>query len=127
MPFGKFKNKPLTDIDTQYLFWLLGLSNLKIYLKMAVESELTSRGYGAAFEKKEEKKEEKPPPRPYSYQSLLVKTPPTGVDRGLLLRLVAEGRRGMAREYHPDIGGSNEQMQMVNAGADWLVEVLEGL
>jgi hypothetical protein len=35
-------------------------------------------------------------------------------------------RRAPARRYHPDVGGSHEQMIRVTAVADWLRALIEG-
>jgi hypothetical protein len=43
MPFGKYKNQNITDIDTSYLNWLLdNSSNLDYYLKRFIQNHLES-------------------------------------------------------------------------------------
>ena len=44
MPFGKFKNTYLHEIDDAYLFWVLALPDLHGWLKLAIEHELEDRG-----------------------------------------------------------------------------------
>ena len=43
MPFGKYRGRPLSEVPTDYLKWLLRLSNLSDDLREAVRAELKDR------------------------------------------------------------------------------------
>lgn len=43
MPFGKYKDKEISDINTGYLDWLYNNTNLKGELKKEIENELDNR------------------------------------------------------------------------------------
>lgn len=55
MPFGRFKDRLIRDIDTGYLRWLMANVPLRAGLKLAVEAELRAR---------QQQVPESPPPRP---------------------------------------------------------------
>lgn len=46
IPFGRHLGKPLADVPTDYLGWLLGQDNLDPALRAALDAELTARGRG---------------------------------------------------------------------------------
>jgi hypothetical protein len=116
MPWGKYRNMPLTQVPADYLLWLLENATLSAGLELDVRGELRRRAAQAAGEQ--------------SYQA-----PPTGPRRippGLqldtALKLIEEGRRSLARKHHPDReGGDTATMQAANQAADYLLEILPDL
>jgi len=98
MPFGKHKGKPLSAIDGSYLLWLAELPDISARLLAAVQAELERRNAD--------------------------QTPLAIPD----LRPIADSwRRQLAREFHPDHGGSNEAMRAVNRGYDLLLQLTEDI
>ncbi len=112
-PIGKHAGTRLSEIPTPYLVWASQNANIAEWLKDAIEIELDRRTWGNQRQQYEE-------PRAKSVRV------PAVVKLDVALRLVEAGRRNMAKMYHPDItGGTSDEMQRVNASADWLVEHLE--
>lgn len=97
MPFGKFKGVLLTDIPTDYLEWLASLSHLRDPLRGAVERELDARQEDRA-----------------TGQNEMCPSPRVAEE------IIGAGVRSLARRYHPDAGGSHEDMVRVNDAAEWL-------
>jgi hypothetical protein len=109
MPFGRHRGKKLADIPTPYLAWLLREASIEPWLERAVEAELARRDYDE--------------PVCEAPQRNHVRVP-RGVTLARALRLIEQGRRGMARTEHPDAGGNTEIMAEINATSDWLSEYL---
>jgi len=98
MPFGKHRNKRLEDIPHDYLLWVLDhCDNVSPTLRNEVQRIL---GIGR-----------------YSY------TPPPQTP--LAVSVVNEWYRRLAREFHPDLGGSHEAMKAVNRGRDLMLELVK--
>jgi hypothetical protein len=95
MPFGKHRGRPIEDIPTGYLQWLLTISVLPD-LQYAVEEELSARKVGTR----------KPPPT------------------ALTTPVVAGWYRRLSMRFHPDHGGSKEAMQAINAARELLEEMI---
>ena len=102
MPFGKHRGQ-LRALPRDYLNWLTTI-DLRPWLREAVDREMDHR-----------EAEEPRPSRPR------LQTPK------LAEELITAGTRQLARRYHPDAGGSHEQMLSVNAAADWLRSTVRGL
>lgn len=49
---------------------------------------------------------------------------PKDVDQAAVLAVIQAGYRALARQHHPDHGGSTTTMQKVNAATHWLRAVL---
>lgn len=45
-------------------------------------------------------------------------------DAAMAEELIQHGYRAVAKKYHPDHGGSNRQMQRVNAVVEWLRKII---
>ena len=103
MPFGKHRGKELRDVPESYLLWVLdNIAELSPTLRLAIEERL---GVARA-----------PPPPP----------PPPGGGATGVADLVRAWHRQMTLKYHPDRGGTHEQMLVVNDGAE-LLRSLAGL
>jgi hypothetical protein len=113
MPFGKFRGRDLRDVPDSYLEWLIDNLNLDGWLLTAVRRELQSR-------------DDDEPSRGYRHQETRHPPPPDPAD---LRAVVGRWHRQLSMAYHPDRGGSNEMMRVVNAGKDLILELLaeEGL
>jgi hypothetical protein len=96
MPFGKHRGRPIEDIPTSYLKWLLTISILPD-LQFAIESELSARGAGA---------QKKPP-------------------KELTKAVVSTWYRRLSMRFHPDHGGSKVAMQVVNEARELLEEMIQ--
>lgn len=97
MPFGKHRGRPIEDIPTAYLKWLLTIELYDV-LRNAVEEELELRREGF------DRRRQQPPP------------PPT-VD-------VAAWYRRLSMRFHPDRGGSKDAMQAINAARELLEDMM---
>jgi hypothetical protein len=104
MPFGKFRNRPLDEIPTDYLWWLLDEVDLRPRLKKAIQSEVDRR--------------ERPDPPP---------SPAAGPDLQKLKNLIQSWHRRTVMKHHPDRGGNLEVMKAFNAAFDDLKALLESL
>lgn len=93
MPFGQHKGKPLSELPENYFFWLLSIV-LREPLLSAVKEEADRRHHAAIAKVK--------------------------FDAVWALAIVAAGVKVLARKHHPDVGGSNETMALINHAADWL-------
>lgn len=96
MPFGKFKAMDVVALPTDYLMWLTGL-NLREPLQSAVWAEYRKRQ------------------NPIDTAKLLS---PEVVAMGT--KIIQIGYRRLAQECHPDHGGSNQTMALVNLAAEAL-------
>jgi len=98
MPWGKHKGQELRDIPQDYLLWVLRKADkCDPYLKRAIEQRL---GFVD------------PPPPPPPTQ-----TTTNGVT---VEQIIRAWHRAMTKKYHPDRGGTHEQMLVVNEGAELL-------
>jgi hypothetical protein len=104
MPWGKFKGEGLEDVPLSYLCWVLEeCDNAPCYLRAAIKAELADRLGLAA-----------PAPRPG----------PRGLDAGRLADALARWHRAAARRWHPDAGGSDQAMTVVNTVHDELRQLI---
>lgn len=99
MPFGKYRGVELADLDDRYLGWLKGL-DLREPLRSAVLAEFERRFITEKWS-----------------------TPSSDVQT-MALEIVSAGYRKLALDHHPDKGGSTTVMQLVNAAADHLRQLL---
>jgi hypothetical protein len=100
MPWGRYKDQPLTDIESSYLAWVLEkCDHVAPALAGAITAELRSR-FG-------------PPPPPRGLRHACP-------DPTLAVDIVSAGLKVLARRHHPDTGGDTHTMQQLNATADWL-------
>jgi hypothetical protein len=91
MPFGKHAGKPLVEVPTPYLLWLLrARRHLDPALRLAIYRVLDERGL--------------------SYP-MLDDHPQPLIDWPFVIR---QWYRGLVLDYHPDRGGSHLAMQAIN-------------
>lgn len=112
IPFGRYRGCPLEDLPDDYLQWLLTIE-LRTPLREAVREEAARRGRHADAGRDRH-------------------TGPAHTRRAVpdvttVDELVSAGLRALARKYHPDAGGSHEQMIAVTFAADWLIAQVRGL
>lgn len=98
MPFGRYRGVPIADLPHDYLLWLTTIS-LRPPLRAAVERELRAREQRA---------------RHHHHDARRCPSP------DLVEELIGVGFRALARRYHPDAGGTHEQMISLTAAVDWL-------
>lgn len=101
MPFGKHQGKPLSEVPSSYLRWLLRECDLEPWLRAAAQR----RGPAAR------------PPEPADAEKRLP---------ARLNDVLRQWRREMVRKYHPDRGGSVEAMAAINDAHDRLRELVGG-
>lgn len=94
MPFGRHKGRPLSEIPSEYLSWLLRECDLRPWLHDAVEAELQDRVSGFRQEHDH---------------------PPVALDT-----IITQWHRELVKRHHPDRGGSLEAMKAINDAADRL-------
>jgi len=99
IPFGKFRGLLVENLPDWYISWLADLPDLRDPLLSAVEQECERR-----FAERD------------SSDSGAKECPAAEFAE----ELIGAGVRTLARRYHPDVGGTNEEMQNVNAAAAWL-------
>lgn len=106
MPFGKHRGKQLSEIPDSYLMWILdNVESLSPTLRYAIELRL-----GLV-----------PPP-----DSPPPPSSPAARGGATVEMIIRAWHRQMAKRYHPDRGGTHEQMLVVNEGAE-LLNRLAGL
>ena len=107
--FGKFKGERISETPTSYLCWALdsGVA-LRYGLDGAIREELADRLQVRAR-------------HTASYTGRV----PVGVTPQAAIEIIAAGRRAVARQNHPDMGGAVEAMIEYNSTADWLTEHVE--
>ncbi len=98
MPFGAHKGQRLDTLPNDYLDWLRGLDDLRPRLRAEVNAEDERRSGSAR--------------RPVA---------------AIAAAIITRGYRAVARECHPDAGGTHEAMIATTAAADWLRAQLRGL
>jgi hypothetical protein len=93
MPFGKHKGRLIADVPTGYLQWMLDtIHDLRPSLRYEVEQELRRRDFDPPPER-----EANDPSPPVQWSAI-----------------ISTWYRGLARDYHPDRGGTVEAMQAIN-------------
>src|SRR4051794_32562480 len=97
MPFGQHRGAELGALPDAYLGWLATI-NLREPLRSAVFGELERRAGGA----------------------VTITLPRAWAP--VISEIVEAGYRACARRHHPDVGGSAERMQQLNAA----IELLRG-
>ena len=97
MPFGKYKGQPLCDLPQDYLDWLTTIE-LHGLLRAAVKVEVDRRLHTTHA------------------------CPPAIAEE-----LIAAGTRHLAKQYHPDVGGSHEAMIEVTVAVAFLRNAVRGL
>ena len=111
--FGKHFGKRLSEVDSGYLRWMLKtVEGMDRDEKKAVLNELAGRGAPP------------PPPPPPSGGPLKL---PAGVTATAILEIVQAGRRALAKNHHPDLGGDATRMVAVNSTADYLENIARAL
>lgn len=99
IPFGKYRDLPLKEVPTPYLLWCVRASRrVSARLRLRIDQELQARGFP-------------PLPRP---------APPADWPE-----VMRRWYRELARRYHPDHGGSDEAMKVVNAAHELLRRLLD--
>lgn len=120
MPFGKYRNKRIISVPSEYLHWLLENSEeLDAELRRAVEHELDRRGEPAPSSAKTDEA----PPKPKAEQPAVEVRHMSALGQ----RLAGDVRmlfRNLALKYHPDRGGSPDAMQALNELHDQFQELL---
>src|SRR5688500_7591966 len=88
MPFGKFKDLPLTRIPAGYLEWALRETSPQPWLEEAIRAELCARATACG---------ERQPHERQRYQARV----PSHADPEVMLEVVRAGRRSLALARHP--------------------------
>lgn len=105
MPFGKYRGEQLDELPLSYLAWLIDECELR-------DGDLRDALW-------QEWRRRTSPPAPSPRRSCPVPK--------MAEELIGAGLRTLARRYHPDAGGTHDQMIAVSATADWLRAQVRGL
>jgi hypothetical protein len=109
MPWGKYIGRPLSEIDSGYLCWVLEHAEQPAsWLLNAIREELQRRFGQSSTE------------RASAAASWRTPCP----DPVLAANIVSTGFRELAKRHHPDVGGNTRTMQQLNATAEWLKSVV---
>ncbi len=122
MPFGKWRGTLLTDIDVQYLNWLLTI-DLRPRLRAEVAAEVQRRRDERENERRWRNWEQNRAGEEQQRRATADLPKTRDVDGAMALAIITRGYRSLSLEVHPDRGGDPEQMKRVNAAATWLREV----
>jgi hypothetical protein len=115
MPFGKYKNKRLSKVPTDYLEWCRDKCDvLTDDVRRAVEEELAARKEMAAEEAAPAVGSQEPAVR-------APRVSPLGQSLAGEVRMMF---RNLALKYHPDRGGSHEAMKALNEFHETIQELL---
>lgn len=110
MPFGKHKGKDISDIPEQYLLWVwnnVDITNEELYEAL---DDMFGDGGHETYRRPTE------PPKQETKQSQ--------PSKGQMETIVKIWSAKMANKYHPDRGGSHEQMIVVNEGLTLLRKLI---
>lgn len=104
--FGKHKGRLVSDVPSSYLAWCLRELSLSPWLRRAIEDEIEKRE-GEYQARQQDRHDD--------------------VDQGAIIeaKLVRVWYGTMAREFHPDRGGSDDAMRAVNRGRELLLQLVE--
>lgn len=117
LSFGKYKNKRLSKIPTDYLEWCRDkCDSLTDDVRRAVEEELAERTAAAAEEKAE--------PASGKGETPVARAPRVSPLGQTLVGEVRMMYRNLALKYHPDRGGSPEAMKALNEFHETLQDLL---
>lgn len=121
MPFGRHKGQELSEVPWDYLEWLESI-DLRPHLRAEVEAEKRRRreqsdSWWANWRQRERSKWQQT-----QQQQQQTQAGPAADVEAAISRWYSE----MARKYHPDRGGSHEQMMAINDAADRLRRILKG-
>ena len=116
MPFGKHTGHNLTDLPGDYLRWLVHQDWLPtkwpvLYAAAVAEYQRRMRQHTNAW-------------------SDTRGASPRGQDTpapAAVLEIIDAGYKALAKRYHPDLGGSTQQMQLLNRAVEWLRNAVRGL
>jgi hypothetical protein len=112
LTFGKHRGCRLDQVPLGYLAWLIESGVARQYgLIEAARAEIVSRHNLDHVSY-------------MSHHSGAALRLSADIDADVLRRLVVAGRRSLARELHPDIGGDLGDMQSVNAATDFLIDLI---
>lgn len=113
MPFGKYQGVLLEAAPADYLRWLT-TRDLREPLASQVRDELQRRT------RDHRSSTRRPAGDRASTRGPLAQRPALP----LLEELVGAGVRTLAKRYHPDVGGTHEQMLALNHANEWLLAQL---
>jgi hypothetical protein len=99
MEFGKYKDRSLGDVPSDYLVWLLRKSKTNV---REIRNELKNRGVI-------NDDDESPPPPNHGRTHI-----PGDLNSPLFRDLLAAGFKSLAQKLHPDHGGDADQMKELN-------------
>lgn len=100
MPFGKWRGHDISEIPGSYLDWLLREVNMSFTLDQAVKEEVLTRRSGRG-------RQYTPPPRPEQQTSQAVASVPWEP-------IVQRWHHRLVMAHHPDRGGDNRLMAIIN-------------
>jgi hypothetical protein len=126
MPFGKHKGEDIGDVPDDYLEWVLENVDLTSdALYEAIVSKLHGTYVRSGSQRRATYTAPPPPPPPPSAGGAGARTGGSGAEVALVEKVVRAWHRIMAKKYHPDRGGTHEQMLVVNEGAELLQKLAE--
>lgn len=116
MPFGKHKGEHVNDVPLDYLMWVVENCDLRSEtLAAAIHARI--HGRQSRTSSSHSPPPPPPPPRP---------DPGPGTGIATIEKVVRAWHHQMTKKYHPDRGGSQTEMLVVNEGAE-LLKQLAGL
>jgi hypothetical protein len=122
LPFGKHRGKALADVDDSYFDWLANVADIQSeFLRDAIEHEWILRCAKAGRSWERPQQQDSRHERSYQVPTLRI---PAGVTLSAAEEILAAGRRGVARQHHPDLGGDAAKMTEANATADFLAHLV---
>jgi uncharacterized protein (DUF3820 family) len=122
MPFGKYRGQGFASIPTDYLVWVLVEADAPgPGLRALIRAELLRRGVevdedGAEDARERQSGSRQAPPPP----------PPRGMSGPDALEVLTRWYRSACKRHHPDRGGSETAMRVVNEAYAELRKLLGG-
>lgn len=101
IPFGKHKGKPIDKLPTDYLKWLISLGDDldKWDVAEEIRQEFARRRQGY-----------KPPPKDEKWEPKYT----TISHHEVASQVIEQGYRALSKKFHPDVGGTHEEMVALN-------------
>lgn len=118
---GRYTGQPLSAVPDGYLLWVLdNIVDLCPMSAAILRTELAFREMRAESERQYQQQQRQAPNFATAPRLKPEQVP-------VALELIAAGRRALARQHHPDVGGDLERMRAINCTADDLESGLRAL
>ena len=116
MPFGKYKGLPLKSIPFSYLRWVLdNCDRISLDLKIAIVQTLNQQPQHEEHQNNQERQKYQEPKKQQEHQASQVNWE----------EVVKKWHRTLMMRHHPDRGGTNEAMHLIDQAKKLLEQLIQ--